>query len=64
MATMYYFAVPESIAAALNLKSIRSCKDGQYLLSGQDLCCYGTERAISEGAVQLTRKEAKKMFNL
>jgi hypothetical protein len=61
---MKYFAVPQSIAQKLSLTDIRTSNGSLYLLSGQDLCCYGEERAVSEGAKEVTREQAKKMFNL
>lgn len=61
--TMY--AVCEGIARALHLEDYRRCDgNGMYLLSSMDLRCYGIERAMDEGAIPLSGKEAKKMFNL
>lgn len=59
------YAVPGPIASELNLKDYRqSDGKGKYLLSQRDLRCYGIEKALEEGAVELTADEAKRMFNL
>lgn len=59
------YAVPGAIASELNLKDYRQTDGkGNYLLSQRDLRCYGIEKALEEGAVELTADEAKIMFNL
>ena len=59
--TMY--AAPEAIASELRLtKMRRSDGKGLYLLSASDLRPYGINRALSEGAVAMTAKEAKSHF--
>lgn len=59
------YAVPDAIASELNLKDYRQTDGkGNYLLSQRDLRCYGIEKALEEGAVELTAAEAKIMFNL
>lgn len=59
------YAVPGAIASELNLTDYRQTNGkGKYLLSQRDLRCYGIEKALEEGAVELTADEAKIMFNL
>ncbi len=59
------YSVPESIAGELNLTAYRAHDGkGHVLLSGRDLMIYGIEKAISEGAEELTAEEAKDKFNL
>ena len=57
------YAVPEAIASALHLTRIRVNDDkGFYLLSASDLRPYGITRALAEGAVIMTSKEARARF--
>lgn len=57
------YAVPEPIVSVLQLTAIRrSDGRGLYLLSTSDLRPYGVDRALSEGAMQLTADEAKSKF--
>jgi hypothetical protein len=59
------YAVPGAIASELNLTDYRQTDGkGNYLLSQRDLRCYGIEKALEEGAVELTADKAKIMFNL
>lgn len=59
------YAVPDAIASELNLTGYRQTDGkGKYLLSQRDLRCYGIEKALEEGAAELTADEAKIMFNL
>lgn len=59
------YAVPGAIASELNLADYRQTDGkGKYLLSQRDLRCYGIEKALEEGAVELTADKAKIMFNL
>lgn len=59
------YAVPVAIASELNLTDYRQTDGkGNYLLSQRDLRCYGIEKALEEGAVELTADKAKIMFNL
>lgn len=59
------YAVPGAIASELNLTDYRQTDGkGKYLLSQRDLRCYGIEKALEEGAVELTADKAKIMFNL
>ena len=52
---MKAYLVPETIAEALGLTSIRmKTPDGKYLLSEQDLVAYGIPKAINEGAIELS----------
>lgn len=52
---MNYYLVPTSIAESLQLTRIRkSSAGGFYLLSEYDLQPYGIERAIGEGATELS----------
>jgi hypothetical protein len=52
---MNYYLTPKRIAEKLNLTSIRkSTAEGMYLLSEFDLQPYGIEKAISEGAIELS----------
>lgn len=59
------FSVPEAIAAELNLTELRTHDGtGRVLLSGRDLMCYGIDKALEEGAEELSSDEAKEIFHL
>lgn len=52
---MNYYLVPTEIAEALGLQQLRkSTPGGMFLLSESDLVPYGVERAINEGAIELS----------
>lgn len=52
---MNYYLTPQAIAEELNLTAIRKrTSEGIYLLSEYDLTSYGIEKAIAEGAVELS----------
>lgn len=52
---MNYYLTPTEIAEALNLTQLRKhSPGGMYLLSESDLVPYGIERAINEGAIELS----------
>lgn len=52
---MNYYLVPQSIAESLQLTRIRkSSSGGMFLLSEYDLQPYGIDRAIGEGAMELS----------
>lgn len=60
-----FFSVPAVIADTLACRSIRSSwnENGQtkVLLSSSDLYAYGIDRALSEGATELTLEEVEKL---
>lgn len=59
------FSVPEAMASELNLTELRTHDGkGRVLLSGRDLACYGLEKAVEDGAEEITPDEAKEIFNL
>lgn len=59
------YSVPDAIAAALGLGDYRRHDgEGHALLSARDLMAYGTDRAVAEGAEEITPEEAKEKFNL
>jgi hypothetical protein len=59
------YAVPGVIVRELRLADYRRTDGkGTYLLCRRDLHCYGVDKALEEGAVELTPAEAKTMFNL
>ena len=65
MAKAMIYSVPEAIAEELRLTAYRAHDgEGHVLLSGRDLMAYGAERALIEGAEELTAEEAKEKFNL
>lgn len=56
---MNYYLVPQSIAESLQLTRIRkSSAGGMFLLSEYDLQPYGIDRAIDEGAMELSENRA------
>lgn len=56
---MNYYLVPQNIAESLQLTRIRkSSAGGMFLLSEYDLQPYGIERAIGEGATELSENRA------
>lgn len=59
------FSVPEAIAAELNLTELRTHDGtGRVLLSGRDLAFYGIDKALDEGAEEISHDEAKEIFHL
>lgn len=60
-----FFSVPSSLADRLVRRELRrswadSC-EVRVLLSSSDLYAYGIDRALSEGAVELSLDEVKKL---
>lgn len=56
---MNYYLVPQTIAESLQLTRIRkSSAGGMFLLSEYDLQPYGIERAVEEGAMELSGNRA------
>ncbi|MBQ7684364.1 MAG: hypothetical protein IJT48_07720 [Bacteroidaceae bacterium] len=54
---MNYYLVPTEIAEALGLQQLRkSTPGGMFLLSESDLVPYGVERAINEGAIEVSNR--------
>ena len=53
------FSVPEAIATELNLTELRT-HDG----AGRDLAIYGIDKALDEGAEELSPDEAKEIFHI
>lgn len=59
------YSVPENIVSGLGLKKYRKGDgSGHYLLSALDLRCYGIDKALEDGAEELTAEQAKEKFNL
>jgi hypothetical protein len=57
------YAVPATIAAALKLTRLRKMDaEGNYLLSAYDLQGYGIDRALREGAEELSAADARARF--
>lgn len=64
MARARMYSVPDAIAQELRLGDYRRHDgEGHTLLSARDLTAYGVEKALSEGAVEITAEEAKEKFN-
>ncbi len=58
---MRYYKVPQSIAEELNLTRFRTQdSDGDYIVSHADIVTYGVKKALSEGAKEVGRADAKK----
>ncbi len=59
MSTKYY-VIPENIAKELGLTPYRRHNENmEYLVNSGDLVVYGIEKAVDEGAMELTVEEAK-----
>ena len=59
------FSVPEAIATELNLTELRTHDGaGRVLLSGRDLAIDGIDKALDEGAEELSPDEAKEIFHI
>lgn len=55
-----YYVIPESIANELGLTPYpRHNENMEYLVNSGDLVVYGIEKAVDEGATELTVEEAK-----
>lgn len=55
-----YYAIPERIAKELGLTPFRRHNEiPEYLVNSGDLVVYGIEKAVNEGARELTVEEAK-----
>lgn len=64
MARVRMYSVPDATAEALGLSEYRKHDgEGHTLLSARDLSAYGVERAVAEGAMEITAEEAKEKFN-
>lgn len=61
---MKYFIIPREIADELGISQYRygNGADG-YLVNTGDLAVYGVERAIQNGAREITAREAKVFVN-
>lgn len=61
---MKYFIIPQSIANALGITAYRygNAADG-YLVNIGDLAVYGMEKALSEGAREVSEREATEFVN-
>jgi len=61
---MKYFIIPREIADELGISQYRygNGADG-YLVNTCDLAVYGVERAIQNGAREITAREAKVFVN-
>ena len=58
------YSVPEKIVRELCLTELRrSDGQGNYLLSQADLRPYGVEKAVAEGAKEITNEEVQNKFN-
>ena len=58
---MKYYIIPAEIAESLNLTQYRLGNSTKgYLVNIGDLAVYGVERAESEGAVEVSLKQAKR----
>lgn len=59
-----YYLVPESIVFGLGLKDFRAGDGkGNYILSQSDLDPYGIDKALDEGAKELTSDEVNGIIN-
>ncbi len=55
-----YYVIPECIANELGLTPYRRHNENmEYLVNSGDLVVYGIEKAVDEGARELTVEEAK-----
>lgn len=64
MARVRMYSVPDAIAEALGLSDYRRHdKAGHTLLSARDIAAYGADRAVADGAKEITMEEAKENFN-
>lgn len=62
---MKYFIIPKEIAEELGLRPFRhgNGADG-YLVNIGDLAVYGVEKAIDNGAREITAEEARKFIKI
>ncbi len=59
-----YYLVPEAIAFGLGLKDFRTGDGkGNYILSQSDLDPYGIDKALVEGAREITSDEVNEIIN-
>lgn len=57
---MKYYIIPPSLAATLHISGYRHGNESAgYLCNIGDLAAYGPERAVAEGAQEITLQEAK-----
>lgn len=63
MAPMYYI-IPKEVAGALAIKKYRYGNDADgYLVNIGDLVVYGVEKAVADGAREITAGEAAEFAN-
>lgn len=61
---MKYFIIPREIADELGISQYRYGNGAEgYLVNTGDLAVYGVERAIQNGAREITAREAKVFVN-
>ena len=59
-----YYLVPDAIVSGLGLKDFRiDDGKGNYILSQSDLDPYGIDKALNEGAKEITTDEVNEIIN-
>jgi len=58
-----YYSVPEAIADSLKMTDCRHrTEDGSYILNGGDLVSYGVDKAVEDGAREISESEARNLI--
>ncbi|MCH3994284.1 MAG: hypothetical protein LKE54_04405 [Prevotella sp.] len=61
---MKYYLIPAKLADALNIKEFRKGNDEKgYIVTQGDLAVVGVDNAITDGAKEVTAREAKTIIN-
>ena len=60
---MKYYLVPSLLAEQLNLTEFRMGGEEGFIVTAGDLAAFGVERAIENGATEITEQQAKEYIN-
>ena len=61
---MQYYIITDSLAEELGLKKYRKGNASEgWLVNQGDIACIGTDKALEQGAIAVTDKEAKYFVN-
>ncbi len=61
---MQYYIIPDSLAEELGLKKYRKGNASEgWLVNQGDIACIGSKKALEQGTIAVTEKEAKYFVN-
>ncbi|MCD8295989.1 MAG: hypothetical protein LUC88_00285 [Prevotella sp.] len=57
-----YYITPKELAEKIGMTSCRKGNDVFYICHSGDFAAYGLQKAIADGAVEISLKDAKKLI--